>query len=99
LYPSFFKGTHTAFDFLEQVEDFIHVEVKKIYPNAELPKFQTNRVNEKKLEMTYHSDRSMGALALGLIQGCLKHFKSDGDVKIVDQSENGSVVNFLIELN
>jgi hypothetical protein len=98
LYPTFFKEKDNSFDFLEQVEGFIHAEVKKIYPKAELPRFETNRLDAKQLEMVYYSDRRMGSLAVGLIQGCLDFFKDDGEVNIVSSSEDNTIVNFLIEI-
>lgn len=98
LYPSFFKHVDNSLDFLEQVEGFIHVEVKKIYPSAQLPRFETNRIGSKSLEMIYHSDRKMGELAVGLIQGCFDFFKEDGEVKIVGAAHDGTVVTFLIQV-
>jgi hypothetical protein len=38
-YPHFFAEIHSAFAFLESIERYIHVEVRKLYPNAELPSF------------------------------------------------------------
>lgn len=99
LYPGFFEKAQSAFDFLERVEDYIHVEVKKIYPEAELPQFQTERLSEFMLKMEYRSDRSMGTLAIGLIQGCLNHFGEKGTVEMEVVKEDGSMVNFLITLD
>ena len=98
LYPSFFKEATTSFDFLERVEDYIHVEVLKIYPEAELPRFQTHRISDKQLQMIYKSERSMGMLAVGLIRGCLRHYQETGDVIIEGESEDGSHVTFLVEI-
>ena len=97
LYPHFFEGVSNSFDFLQQVEDFIHVEVKKIYPEAELPQFETKQLSPTKLEMIYRSDRRMGALAIGLIRGCLNFFEDDGEVSIIDSDGEDKVVTFLIE--
>ena len=36
-YPQFLEGRDTSFAFLESVESVIHVEVRKLYPDAELP--------------------------------------------------------------
>ena len=98
LYPSFFDKVDNAFDFLDRVEDYIHVEVKKIYPQAELPRFETTRLSPKHLQMIYYSDRRMGALAYGLIQGCLDYFHDEGDVHIENSTDDDTVVKFLIEL-
>src|SRR5438445_13808374 len=40
LYPQFFEGAGNAFAFLLKIEDHIHVEVRKLYSDAELPRFE-----------------------------------------------------------
>jgi hypothetical protein len=74
LYPSFFEGIISALDFLERIESVIHVQVIKLYPDAELPKFETQRPDEHTLIMTYFSERHMADLAEGLISACIKHY-------------------------
>src|SRR5690349_11576903 len=32
LFPKYFEGIGSAFDFLSQVQDYIHIEVRKLYP-------------------------------------------------------------------
>lgn len=73
-YPQFFQSVGDAFTFLEQVEDHIHVEVRKLYPDAELPTFDARRPNEETLELTYRSTRPFADLAEGLIKGCVDHY-------------------------
>ncbi|KAA0874421.1 heme NO-binding domain-containing protein [Nitrincola tapanii] len=73
-YPTFFDGVEDAFSFLAQVEDFIHPEVLKLYPDAQLPRFDCQRDGDQ-LEMIYHSSRHFADLAEGLIAGCAQHFK------------------------
>lgn len=98
MYPSFFTQIDNSLDFLEQVEGVIHVQVKKIYPSAQLPRFETKRISPYQLEMVYYSDRRMGELAVGLIEGCFDFFKEDGKVKIVDTANDDTVVTFLINV-
>ena len=73
-YPEFFGRIHSAFDLLLVLENQIHVEVRKLYPDAELPRFETTRLSEDVLEMVYRSDRPFADLAEGLITGCAAHF-------------------------
>lgn len=75
LYGHFFAEAETTFDFLESIENYIHIEVRKLYPDAELPTFVTNRLNNLQLVMDYSSDRAMGDLAEGLIQGTIEKYK------------------------
>lgn len=98
LYPVFFDGVKHSFDFLENVEGYVHVEVKKIYAEAELPRFEVERLSDRQLKMIYHSDRRMGALAVGLIEGCMKHFGDKGKVSIVSGDANDPMVEFMIDL-
>jgi len=70
----FFEGVGNAFDFLATVETHIHVDVKKLYPDAELPSFDIIEHTPDKFVMLYKSSRGLGALCEGLISGCLAHY-------------------------
>lgn len=74
LYPSFFDGARDSFDFLTRVDGFIHLEVKKLYPDAELPRFEHRRIDDRTLEMMYRSSRPLADFAAGLIEGCISYF-------------------------
>jgi hypothetical protein len=73
---SFFDEVNNTFDLLKSIDGHIHVEVKKLYPDAELPRFESYHPNddENKLEMIYISERSMSDLAAGLIEGCIEYY-------------------------
>lgn len=98
-YPAFFQKAPNAFDFLESIENYIHVEVRKLYPDAQLPRFTTRRIHDKSLEMIYHSDRSMGDFALGLIEKTIEYYGEKADISREDLIDNGSKVKFLITKN
>jgi len=74
-YPKFFKEKTTAFQFLMSIEDKIHVEVRKLYPDATLPHFEYQTPDEKTLIMTYTSERPLADLAEGLAKGCINYHK------------------------
>jgi hypothetical protein len=74
LYPRFFEGVDSAFDFLVNIEGHIHAEVKKLYPDAELPSFDCRPTALDGMEMIYRSSRPFADLAEGLIMGCAEHF-------------------------
>ncbi len=80
LYPQFFAGVVDGFQFLENVEGYIHVEVKKLYPSAELPTFDHERIADDRLRLVYHSSRHLEDVAEGLIRGCMKHFGSGCEI-------------------
>ncbi len=73
-YSALFAGGTSAFSFLERVEDHIHVEVRKLYPDAELPTFTCDTSTPGRLTMLYRSSRPFADLAEGLIAGCIAHF-------------------------
>ena len=56
---------------LEAIEGEVHVEVRKIYPNAELPTFATERIAPDALRMDYSSSRPLVPFCQGLIEGCV----------------------------
>lgn len=74
LYPQFVAGIDDAFDLIERVEGYVHVEVRKLYPEAELPSFACERPDARTLRMVYSSNRPFADLAEGMIRGCLAHF-------------------------
>ena len=73
-YPAFFVNKHDALDFLMDIEDIIHPEVLKLYPDAELPRFDVDRESPNRLTLVYRSQRHFEDVADGLIQGCIQHF-------------------------
>lgn len=75
-FPVFFEGKTHPFDVLSGIESVIHTEVRKLYPDAELPAFAVSRLATHTLQLDYHSPRCMDDVAHGLIDGCLAHFQS-----------------------
>lgn len=65
-YPQYFDVAN-YFDFIESVDSHIHVEVQKLYPDAELPKFVTVSRSENQLVVDYISSRGLEDLAHGLL--------------------------------
>ena len=94
-YPQFFEGISSSVDFLEKVDGYIHVEVRKLYPDAELPKLEYDRSTPGTLVMTYRSARPFADLAEGMIAGCIEHFKDDIRVEREDLAP-GSVARFTL---
>lgn len=70
--PQFFAVEH-PYDFLANIDGHIHVEVAKLYPDAELPRFAHVRDGDH-FELTYQSSRPFADLAEGLLAATLEHF-------------------------
>lgn len=83
IYPHFFKGVSEPFDFLTKIESYIHVEVLKLYPDAELPHLACEIKSENELEMLYTSLRPFYDFAFGLIEGCFEHFKTPVTIEML----------------
>jgi len=97
LFPEYFNGVESSFSFLEKIEDYIHVEVRKLYPEAELPSFRCDTSQPGCLRLTYRSTRPFATLAEGLIRGCIAHYGEAADIEIEDLSDGaGTAARFLI---
>jgi hypothetical protein len=90
LYPAFFQGVTSSLDFLEGIETVIHTEVRKLYPDAQLPQFDCTRSADG-LQMLYSSPRHFGDLAEGLIRGAVAHFGDQLQITRNNQP-NGDIV-------
>ncbi|WP_421870890.1 heme NO-binding domain-containing protein [Marinoscillum sp.] len=95
-YQSFFHEDMDAFAFLSGIEEKIHPEVRKLYPDAELPSFVIEKYQDDELILLYESVRCMGAFAHGLIQGCLHYFNEEADIQMKKLDEKGVRVRFVI---
>jgi hypothetical protein len=95
-YPHFFVQSPNAFSLFEQIDKYIHVEVRKLYPDAELPKFEVNYISDNSLEMIYESDRKMADLAEGLIEATIEYYQETSTTKKIILNEDGSKVKFII---
>ncbi|MBI1224914.1 MAG: hypothetical protein GC192_06720 [Bacteroidetes bacterium] len=96
IYGQFFEHLTDTFSFLAAVDHHIHVEVKRLYPDAELPNIQIESIGENSMKMIYISERKMGDLAEGLIMASIAHFKENLHFERENLNESGSVVSFFI---
>jgi len=84
LYPVFFYEVDSALSLLARIETYVHGEVKKLYPDAEFPRFECVERAPGTLEMTYRSTRPLADVAEGLIRGCIEHFGDAIEVRRED---------------
>lgn len=97
-HPAFFASAKGTFALLRSVEGHIHVEVRKLYPDAELPSFTCEQPSNDRLVMTYRSDRAMADLAHGLMIGCAEHYGEAIDIAREDLSGGaGTTVRFTLD--
>ncbi|MBK8480313.1 MAG: heme NO-binding domain-containing protein [Proteobacteria bacterium] len=80
-FPIFLRPEMTAKSFLVTVEATIHLEVRKLYPDAGLPRFDFVDPAADRLEITYASPRRLCALVAGMIDGVAEHFHEEVQVE------------------
>ena len=71
--PQYFSHERCLFDILEGIDEFHEIEVRKLYPDAELPSFVPEARNAQALTLGYYSCKPLAALALGVIRGAADH--------------------------
>lgn len=97
LYPSYITEHQSSFELLSSLDDKIHVEVKKLYPDAELPRFEHEFLNPETMVLVYRSKRQFSDLAEGLIRGCISHYAEN--IAVARQelpSQDGSHTRFTL---
>jgi len=82
-----FGEANDILEFVESVEDYIHVQVRKLYPDAELPTFEVISFNSDELKFNYVSSKNIPQLAKGLIKGAATHFQQAVDVSFEDTQD------------
>ena len=95
-FPVFFEGMRSTMEFLPRVDDYVHLEVRKLYPDAELPSFSCATPAQGTLIMTYRSKNNLPDLAEGLILGCIDHFGDSLSVRRETGNENPPETIFTI---
>ncbi len=94
-YGAFFVRAGGTFAMLRSVDEHIHVEVRKLYPDAELPRFDVEHQDDHRMVIVYRSSRPFADLAEGLMEATAAHF---GDTITVQRSEietaEGTAVRF-----
>lgn len=97
-YGQYFDAARSLFDFLASIDDHIHVEVRKLYPDAELPSMRIAERSADRLLLDYRSDRGLEALAEGLIQATSDYYREPVDVSCETISDGaGEFVRFTID--
>jgi len=82
---------------LTQIDNHIHVEVQKLYPDAELPKFTYTR-SDQQLQLDYVSPRPLAAVAQALVGACIKYFGKQETLVSSTIAKNQKSASFVIQL-
>ncbi|MCW5518594.1 heme NO-binding domain-containing protein [Aureitalea sp. L0-47] len=95
-YPELIESYKNPLDLLASIENHIHIEVRKIYPDAELPTFEVLERTEDKLVLLYKSSRALYSLGLGLMQETFAHFNTTYNIEMQKLNEEGTEVRYSI---
>jgi hypothetical protein len=96
-YPQFYAGLTSSFGFLSRIEEHIHVEVRKLYPDAELPSILCERLSENEMVLTYRSTRPLAGFAEGLMLGAIAHFGESVEVTKTDSAVDQTYARFALK--
>ena len=95
-HPNLVEHYKDPMNLLASIENHIHVEVQKIYPDAQLPTFTLEEKTEDKMVMVYKSDKALYMLGKGLMLETFKLFKVEADIQFEKLNDQGTEVRFHI---
>ena len=95
-HPNLVEHYKDPMDLLASIENHIHVEVQKIYPEAQLPTFELEERTDSKMVMVYKSDKALYMLGKGLMLETFKLFKVLANIEFEKLNEQGTEVRFTI---
>ena len=67
-------NTNGMLDMLMHLDGDIHVQVKKLYPDADLPRFKVLSRTDTAMRLQYYSERELYPLAEGLMDAAAAHY-------------------------
>ena len=98
-YPNILAIYKDPIEMISSIEKDIHVELRKIYPDAELPTFGVIEKTDNSLIMNYKSSRLMHFFGLGLMNKTFEHFNTTATIEIEKIKSDGTEVRFVIYKN
>jgi hypothetical protein len=91
------KDAESSLELIEKVDTYIHIEVNKLYPDADLPKFRVISKDTNYLEMEYESEKRLEEFGKGLMVGCANYFNETLEINYESKGENPHVSIFKIK--
>lgn len=97
LYPDLVSKKIGLFNFIEKIDGYIHVEVKKLYPDAELPQILVKSRTKHAMVFLYKSERKLGNFAMGLLKAATDYFEEPMKISMYNLVDDGAEVEFILE--
>ncbi|GLQ30231.1 heme NO-binding domain-containing protein [Litoribrevibacter albus] len=88
-FSDFYTNCDSALSLLKEVEEHIHVEVRKLYPDSELPTFKHESSQNGESIFIYQSSRNLADLAQGLIVGSAEFYNQILEITREDSVDQG----------
>lgn len=96
LNPQLKDNFESSLDLISRVDDIIHPEVEKLYPGADLPKFNLIEKTEDKVVIDYISSKHLESFAIGLMKGSANIFN---EKILINQEKIDDTTRFTVELD
>ncbi len=88
-FPWSIDNATDLYSYLEDVDATMQAEVRKLYPDAVMPSFSTERISDGSFAMIYRSPHHLGAVAAGMIDAAVEHFGNGYSVTRIPISDGG----------
>ena len=95
-HPEFFSDHREVFSLIAALERHIHVEVRKLYPDAQPPHISTGNPAGEKLGVSYQSHRPLGPFAVALIAAAGKMYDQPLVVEVMSANEDMTAMELLV---
>lgn len=97
LYGKNISEIGSSLDFIDTVENYVHVEVKKLYKDVDLPTFKTIYKDDDNLTIIYQSQKRLEAFAHGLMTACGKYFNEELVIEYKTINQSPYQVEFVVK--
>ncbi len=81
------SGKDSLLDVMEYLDGDIHVQVRKLYPDADLPKFTVLSRTDTAMRLRYFSKHELYALAEGLMDAAADHYGTPVERETIKASQ------------
>ena len=82
VYKRYVQPNWDTLQMIEHTEEAMHGAVRRDAPGATPPVLRVTRVSDGELEVSYESQRRMGALAVGIIRGLAVYFDEQDHILV-----------------
>ena len=96
-HPEIVRNYKSPMPLIAAIEDHIHVHVKKLYADTDLPSFLVLEKSKHKLIMVYSSARGLYSLAHGLMVSAFRHYEQEVQVSYDLLESDGTKVKFTLQ--